>query len=385
MKLKIIRVTTIPESIAKLLEGQLRFVSQFYQVIAVSSDKENLKKVGKIQNVSTFSVHLTRKITPWKDLKALIKLYRFFKKEKPFIVHTHTPKAGTIGMIAAKLTGVPLRLHTIAGLPLLEARGLKRKLLNFVERVTYACATNIYPNSFKMKDIILENKFCSPHKLKVIGKGSTNGINSNYFWRLNFTEEQQQNLKDELHLKDEFVYLFVGRLVTDKGINELVSSFIRLYESNMNTRLLLVGPQEPERDPLLPKTIETIYNHPAIIRVGYQADVRLYYTISHVLVFPSYREGFPNVVMQAGAMELPAIVSDINGCNEIIENGVNGIIIPPKNEDELFKAMNCILENRDLYKHLKENARKQITNRYEQEFVWNEILKEYKRLESQLK
>lgn len=384
-KHKLIRITTVPVSLYTLLDGQLAFINNYYEVIAIASKGKLLASVAKREDVRVRKVMMTRRISPFKDLKAVWELYKIFRQEKPLIVHTHTPKAGTVGMLAAKLAGVPLRLHTVAGLPLLEAKGEKRRLLNLVEKITYACATNIYPNSFKMKDIIIQNRFCKKEKLKVIGKGSTNGINTNYFWKGNFTEDQQLAVKNRLDISNQFVFLFVGRLVTDKGINELVSSFIRLYESNKNTRLLLVGPQEPERDPLLPQTIETIYNHPAIISTGYQADVRLYYAISHALVFPSYREGFPNVVMQAGAMELPSIVSDINGCNEIIKNGVNGIIIPPKNEDELFKAMKSFLENRDLYEQLRENARDQIITRYEQQFVWNEILKEYKRLENQLK
>ena len=132
---KLIRITTIPISIEKLLENQLFFMKDYYDVKAISSDKENLERVGKLQEVSVYPVEMTRKITPWQDLKALWKLYRYFKKEQPLIVHTHTPKAGTIGMIASKLAGVPHRLHTVAGLPLLETKGNKRKLLNLVEKI----------------------------------------------------------------------------------------------------------------------------------------------------------------------------------------------------------------------------------------------------------
>src|SRR6185312_342487 len=154
-------------------------------------------------------------------------------------------------------------------------------------------------------------------------------------------EEQKQQLRQELNIKaSDFVFVFVGRLVKDKGINELVSAFSKLQIQN--ARLLLVGNFEPELDPLFSETLQRIQSNPNIFSVGFQKDVRPYFSISNALVFPSYREGFPNVVMQAGAMELPSIVSNINGCNEIIKNGVNGIIIPPKNEDELFKAMKSL-------------------------------------------
>jgi len=377
----IIRITAVPISLYTLLDGQLRFMSDYYDVIGISSEGDFLRAVEKKEGVPVKIVEMTRRVSPLKDLKAVLSLYKIFKKEKPFIVHTHTPKAGTVGMLAAKLAGVPFRLHTIAGLPLLEIKGSKRILLNAVERVTYACATHIYPNSFNMKEIILKNKFCSGKKLKVIGKGSTNGINTSYFSADHFSNKQKLSLKDQLKIKpDEFVYIFVGRLVTDKGLNELVSAFEQLHRQNNKIKLLLIGPQEPERDPLLPKTIQAIHSHPGIISTGCQPDVREYFAIADALVFPSYREGFPNVVMQAGAMDLPSIVSDINGCNEIVKDGINGIIIPPKNVEELLNAMSCLLQDTDLYARLKGNARDQITARYEQQYVWNELLKEYQGL-----
>jgi len=133
-KQKLIRITTVPLSLDKLLSGQLRFMSRHYDVIAVSSEKEYLERVGAKEGVPTFHLEMTRQITPLADVLAVIRLYSFLRKEKPFIVHSHTPKAGIVGMLAAKLAGVPHRLHTVAGLPLLESQGLKRKLLDFVEK-----------------------------------------------------------------------------------------------------------------------------------------------------------------------------------------------------------------------------------------------------------
>src|SRR5690606_1677443 len=144
---KLIRITTIPLSLEKLLEGQLTYMNNFYDVTAVSAEKERLEKYGSDNGVKTFWVEMTRAITPVTDIKSVWKLYRFFKREKPLIVHTHTPKAGVVGMLAAKMAGVPLRLHTVAGLPLLETTGTKRKILNVVEKLTYRFANRIYPNS----------------------------------------------------------------------------------------------------------------------------------------------------------------------------------------------------------------------------------------------
>jgi glycosyltransferase involved in cell wall biosynthesis len=379
---KLIRITTVPASLEKLLENQLKYMSQYYSITAISSDEPILERVGKQQGVAVFCVEMTRKITPLHDLKSVWQLYHYFRREKPFIVHTHTPKAGTVGMLAAKLAGVPNRLHTIAGLPLLEATGSKRKLLNLVEKATCNCATMIYPNSHGLKEIIIQERFCKPDKLKVIGNGSSNGINTNHFNPDHFSENDKLILRSNLGITPEdFVLVFVGRLVGDKGINELVAAFQKLNTIGLPVKLLLVGPQEDDLDPLQPGTLHQIKTNPNIIFVGFQSDVRPYFAISDVLVFPSYREGFPNVVMQAGAMGLPSIVTDINGCNEIIDAGKNGIIIPVKDELAIFTAMEKMLKDSILLEKMKQNARSMIVSRYEQEVVWKAILAEYEKLE----
>ena len=384
--LKLHRLATVPLSFETLLKGQPRFMQQYFDVTIICSDKERLEKAGIAEGVKTCPVELTRQITLSKDLKALWILYRYFRKKKPDIVHTHTPKAGFIGMLAACFANVPHRLHTVAGLPLMEATGLQRKILNFTEKFTYRCAHRIYPNSKGLCEFIVKNKFCPEHKLKIIGNGSSSGIDTTHFSPSQISEQQKIVLKKQLNIsKTDIVFCFVGRLVKDKGINELVAAFSQLSTVNcqLSTKLLLVGSSEQESDLLLPETEKEIQNHPDVISVGWQTDVRPYLAISDIFVFPSYREGFPNVVMQAGAMELPCIVTDINGCNEIIEEGVNGLIIPPKSKEQLQEKMQLLIENPDLRNQLKQNARSTITARYEQKIVWEALLEEYKRLEKE--
>lgn len=383
MRKKIIRITTVPISLHKLLKGQMKFMSDYYEVIAVSSNDKILDTVSKNENVRVEAVEMTRKITLGKDIKALWSMYKLFRKEKPDIVHTHTPKAGIVGMMAAWLEKVPIRLHTVAGLPLMEATGGKRKLLNLVEWFTYAFANKVYPNSYGLYDFIVSEKLCSNKKLKVIGNGSSNGIDTSYFDPDKYSAIDKSSLRKSLNIDEsDFVFIFVGRLVKDKGINELVSAFSKL--DNNKCKLLLVGSLESQLDPLLPKTIKAIENNSSIISVGYQDDVRPYLSISDCLAFPSYREGFPNVVMQAGAMGLPSIVTNINGCNEIIIDGENGIIIPPKDEKALSEVMRFVLENKYFVKEMGLNARPLIVDRYQQKIVWNALLAEYKLLEAEI-
>lgn len=357
-------------------------MSDHYEVKGISSDGDLRIEAEKNEKVPIIPIEMTRTISPIKDLKSVWLLYKLFKKEKPLIVHTHTPKAGTVGMLAAKLAGVPHRLHTIAGLPLLEVSGKKRRLLDLVEKATYACATHIYPNSKGLYDIILANKFTEARKLKVIGQGSSNGIDTAHFDPGSYSIEEKQKLRLKHQMnEDDFVFIFVGRLVKDKGINELLEAFRKLSQQNSKAKLLLVGFLETGLDPLSNFSLEVLETNDNITFVGFQRDVRPYFAISDALTFPSYREGFPNVVMQAGAMGLPSIVSDINGCNEIVIDGENGIIIPPKKTDVLYNAMLRFVQDKELLSKLKSNARRMIVERYEQQVVWNAILTEYKQLE----
>lgn len=376
---KIIRITTVPSSLKILLKGQLKYMSQYFEMIGISSNGDELKDVENDEGIKTFSVEMSRKISPFKDIMSVIQLYFIFKREKPAIVHTHTPKAGTAGMIAAFLAKVPLRLHTVAGLPLMEATGNKRKVLNIVEKITYKCATHIYPNSLGLYNFIVNNKFAMHHKLKLIGQGSSNGINISFFNPELFPSETIINLKKEVAIvENDFVFIFVGRLVGDKGINELITAYSAVRTAT--TKLLLVGSYEEDLDPLDKETLQMIDTYDDIISVGFQKDVRPYFLISNALIFPSYREGFPNVVMQAGAMGLPSVVSNINGCNEIVIPNENGLIVPSKNTDQLKEAMDLMMNDKEKYSRMKSNARKMIQERYDQKVIWEALLHEYKTL-----
>ena len=380
---KLIRITTVPISLEKLLNNQLLFMKDYYEVTAISSDKENLERLGKSQYIPVYAVEMTRKITPWQDLKALWQLYRYLKKEQPLIVHTHTPKAGTIGMIASKMAGVPHRLHTVAGLPLLEINGTKRKLLNLVEKITYSCASKIYPNSKGLKNIIIQEGFCKPGKIKIIANGSTNGIDTQFFNPEKISNEDLFHLKKSLGINPtDFIFIYAGRLTGDKGINELLVAFQKITTQFNQAKLLLVGFFESELDPLRKETLFEIEKNSQVIFVPFQKDVRPYYAVSDVLVFPSYREGFPNAVLEAGAMRLPSIVTNINGCNEIIEHQKNGILIPPKDCNALFTAMKEIIIDTNLRNYLQQNARPMVVSRFEQIVVWEALLAEYQKLES---
>ena len=380
---KIIRTSTIALSLNYLLKGQLRFLQQHYQIVAVSGADEHLLQVAEREKVATISLCMERNISPVKDIRSLFQLYFLFRKEKPLIVHSITPKAGLLTMTAAYFAGVPIRMHTFTGLIFPSRKGIMQKLLIAMDKVLCYCATNIYPEGEGVKADLIKYKITGK-ELKIIANGNVNGIDLSDFNQELFSDAQKQALKDSLGIGAvDFVFIFIGRLVGDKGINELIVAFERLAAETANVTLLLVGPFEAKLDPLSPQAMQQINNIEQIISVGFQKDIRPYLAISDCLAFPSYREGFPNVVLQAGAMGLPSIVSNINGCNEIIVDGENGIIIPVKSSFALYTAMKKMVENDGYRLLLEQNARRMIALRYEQQMVWSAILAEYKMLEEQ--
>ena len=368
-------------SLDYLLRGQLAFLQNNYEILAVSGNDEHLEAIADREGVKTITIEMQRNISPFKDLKSLWLLYLLFKKEKPLIVHSITPKAGLLTMMAGYFAGVPIRTHTFTGLIFPTRKGILQKLLIFLDKLLCYCATNIYPEGQGVKNDLIHYKI-TKKQLKILANGNVNGINTAYFCRENFPTQQNEALKTSLGINPEdFVFVFVGRLVGDKGINELIQVFQKISSETATIKLLLVGPLESDLDPLQSETLLEMTVNNKIISVGFQKDVRPYLAIADALVFPSYREGFPNVVMQAGAMGLPSIVTNINGCNEIIIEGKNGTIIPVKDIDFLYQAMKKMIVDTDFRTQLQQNARPMIVSRYEQQIVWQAILSEYKNLE----
>ena len=371
--LKLIRTSTIPASLENLLKGQLKMLSKYYNVLAVSSPGDDMETIEEREGVRTIAIPMERRISLIKDFISLIRLIVLFAKERPDMVHSITPKAGLLSMLAAWITRVPVRMHTFTGLVFPTATGKMQKLLIAMDRLTCFCATHINPEGEGVKrDLVNYNITSKP--LHIIANGNVNGIDLEYFDKTPEVVEKACSYKKD----GTFTFCFVGRMVRDKGINELVHSFLRLYQKDERVRLLLVGPFEKELDPVLPEVEEHILHHPGICYMGYQNDVRPFLVASDALVFPSYREGFPNVVIQAGAMGLPAIVTDINGCNEIVLPDLNGVIIPSKDEQALYESMKYFASHPVEVERMAANARPLIASRYEQRIVWNALLDEYK-------
>lgn len=380
MKKKIIRVSTVPESLETFCKGQLKWLSGSYEVVAVSSPLPELEIIRERECVRTVAVPMERHISLWKDLKALVRMVRVLHREKPYLVHSMTPKAGLISMLAAWFCRVPVRMHTYTGLVFPTATGMTRTVLIWMDRLLCFCATYINPEGKGVAEDLKKFKITSK-PLHIIGNGNVRGVDLKY-WNPDCYDRVEGDgvvSRESLGFAgDDFVFVFVGRLVGDKGINELVRAFTGLRSSK--SKLLLVGSYENQLDPLEAQTMSEIETNPDIKTTGSQKDVRPYYAISDVFVSPSYREGFPNTVLEAGAMGLPCIVTDINGSNEIVQQGENGVIVPPRNAEALLSAMQNFMESSDDVSHLASRSREMIAERFEQQFIWKELLKTYNEL-----
>ena len=375
----IFRLMTASGSLS-LLKGQLRKLhNASLDVVVVSGgSKEQLSEVALDEGVGIrFIPHLVRPISLGNDLRALSELIRLFRREKPYVVHANTPKASLLGMVAAWICRVPHRIYTVTGLRFETSTGFMRWLLKTMERITCACATKVIPEGQGVwKTLYREHITSKP--MAVLHNGNINGIDLKHFDRTPEVVEQAKRIQVEVG--GSFTYLFVGRLVRDKGITELVDAFERVHIEHPETRLLLVGTQEPELDPLPDRTQRLIADNDAIIESGWQDDVRPWFVASDLFTFPSYREGFPNVVMQAGALGIPSIVTDINGSNEIIIEGQNGTIIPTRDTDALYRKMTEALEQKDRLTEMSAQCRPLISSRYRQEDVWHATLEMYRSL-----
>ena len=372
-------------------KGQLKMFNEHYEVVAVSSPDKELKWIEEREGVRTIPLKMERNIALWTDIKALWKMIKVIKKEKPYIVHSMTPKAGLISMLAAKICGVPVRMHTYTGLVFPTTTGMKQKILIWMDKLLCACATYINPEGQGVANDLKKFKI-TKKQLHIIGNGNVRGIDAEYWKKESTTiSSAKPNLHKELLINENdnedensliktrqspFTFVFVGRIVGDKGINELIEAFKRLKPHS--AKLILVGPYEEHLDPVKAETKSEIDNNPNIEWVGMQSDVRPFYEQADAFVFPSYREGFPNTVLEAGAMGLPSIVTNINGANEIIIPEENGLIIPSKDADALYQAMQRFIDEPDLIAKMKVNARPMVIDRFEQKYIWNELLKVYK-------
>ncbi|QPC82036.1 glycosyltransferase family 4 protein [Phototrophicus methaneseepsis] len=382
-KTSLLHLMTVPISL-RFLRGQIAYMkANGFEVEVLSSPGKLLNEFGNEEGVRTHAIDIYRMISPFKDIATIMRLLKLFREKRYDIVHTHTPKAGLVGMIAASLADSPIKIYHVHGLPFMTQVGLKRKLLLFSEWVSCHLADQVYCVSPSIKQILIEEKLCQAEKIKVLNHGSINGVDAEGLFNPDSYVEERKTRRHSMDLpEDALVVGFVGRLVQDKGIYELISAWQQLKEKYQHLYLLLIGPAE-ERDSISTKALETLSQDNRIRMVGFVEnlqDMPKFYSIMDMVVLPSYREGFPVTPLEAAAMQLPVITTQIPGCVDAVVDDKTGQLVEVANVDELVDAIQHYVTNPDL-RHLHgRNGRLRVLQDFKPQDIWVHQLKEYRHL-----
>ncbi len=376
---KLIRITTAPLSLKYLLFNQMRYMNEHgFEVIMVSSEGKEWPDLLANERCEHRIVHMTRKITPFSDLRSLWRLYRLFRKEKPDIVHSHTPKAGLLAMLAAKMARVKIRIHTIAGLRFMTAKGTTRRILVFMEKLTAKAAQHVWPNSYSLMNYILQHKLVKPGKMQVIGHGSSNGVDLNRYSVAALKPEKLKEIKQLLRYDESLCYLLnMGRIVKDKGIDEVMKCFSIVSKADPTLRLIVLGAFEDDLDPISDEARAILETHPAIIHIDWSDHVEYFMHLSHLMVHASYREGFPNTLLQAGAMNCPIVCSAIEGSVDVVSHKETGLLFESRNAGDLLEKLQYALAQPGEMKQYATNLRKKIEQYFTQQYLYGCLEEKY--------
>lgn len=377
--IRIARISTVPFFVVAQLKHQIATLGAHGgKVSVVTSDEPEMSLLHGLSGVTCVAIDIPRSIAPWRDLLALIRLYQFFRRERIQIAHSTTPKAGLLVALAAYFAGVPIRLHTFTGQPWVTMRGIKRWLARASDKLIGKLNTCCYADSISQKQYLITQGVLDERKLSVIGAGSLAGVDVQRFYRNRFTKEQCEALRRSLGIPQQSpVVLFVGRITEDKGVYELLRAFSAIKAAGSVAHLVFVGRFDTDSGvagSIKPDDIERI---PDTHLVGHTESPEKYMAIADVLCLPSYREGFGTVVIEAAAMGIPAIGTKIYGLIDAIEDGVTGLLVPPKDVDALSKALEMICNNAEFARDLGEKARYRAYTLFDSEITNSQVISEY--------
>jgi glycosyltransferase involved in cell wall biosynthesis len=377
----LLHITTIPMSLT-FLRGQVGYMKERgFRLHALSSPGEDLHAFSDREGVPVSSVEMPRRVTPMRDLRALAGIVRELRRIRPTIVHAHTPKGGLLGMIAAWLYGAPVRVYHMRGLPLMGATGWKRRLLWGTEWVACRLAHRVICVSHSVRVEAIAAGICPADKIRVLLGGSGNGVDAAE--RFN-PERQGETVRRSVRARFEIpdgatVIGFVGRIVRDKGVVELAQSWALLRERYRDLHLLVVGPFEPQ-DPVPAEIERMLRDDPRVHLVGMDWNTPPLYAAMDVLALPTYREGFPNAPLEAAAMGLPVVSTNVPGCIDAVEHGLTGTLVPPADAAALTDALDSYLRDRELRRRLGRAGRERVLRDFRQEAIWEALYQEYLRL-----
>jgi glycosyltransferase involved in cell wall biosynthesis len=376
----LLHVTTIPMSLV-FLRGQVGFMkARGFRIHALSSPGADLDAFGEEEGVPVYPVSMTRRITPARDVAAIAAMVGVIRRVRPDVVHAHTPKGGLLGMISAAVARVPVRIYHMRGLPLMGATGVRRRILALTERVSCRLAHRVICVSHSVRDEAVAAGLCAPDRIRVLLGGSGNGVDASGRFDPDALDEAAG-----AHTRERFgipagatVIGFVGRLVRDKGIVELAAAWQEL-RSNPRLHLLLVGPWEPQ-DPVPAGVERALREDPRVHLAGMDWNTPPLYAAMDVVALPTYREGFPNVPLEAAAMRLPVVATRVPGCVDAVADGSTGTLVPPRDAAALAAALRRYVDDAGLRLVHGAAARDRALREFGREAIWEALYAEYREL-----
>lgn len=352
---------TSPFVLNAFLQGHLSRLRQSLSVAVCVNRAESDIAVAMPEGVEIQDVEIRRKISPWHDAVALWKLWHFYRRRRFGAVVTVTPKAGLLGMLAARLAGTPVRLHWFTGQVWTTRKGLMRAMLKGMDRLTAACATDVLADSPSQRDFLVREGVVAGGKISVLGQGSISGVDTA---RFRPDPEARQRIRTELQISDLAPCLvYVGRMSKEKGVPDLLAAFGRLREESADLHLILVGPDEEGL--LSPARV------PGLHVVGYTKSAEAYMAAADIICLPSYREGFGSVLIEGAACGLPAVASRIYGITDAVVENVTGLLHPPGDIAALADGLRRLVSDDDFRLRLGKNAHERAIASFEASHLEN--------------
>jgi glycosyltransferase involved in cell wall biosynthesis len=378
---KLLIITTSVKSFSYILKDQPAYLNKYFLVCVGSSESELIKKYAIKLGVKYFPIPMYRKINLFSDIRSIYHLSLALLKFRPDIIHSYTPKAGLVCAISGYLCRIPIRIHTFTGLIFPYKKPFMQFILAIIDSLICKLSTHIIAEGQGVKRLLLENNITNT-PLHIIGNGNIAGVDTHYFNPENFIQSKQiDKIRRTFNINENSItFIFAGRINKDKGIIELLNAYTKNHNENIN--LIIIGEFETKEFEL--KVLKKIENSTNKIWVeGWKDDIRPYLFISDCFILPSYREGFPNVVLQAGAMMLPSIVTNVPGSNEIINNNYNGWICNSRNSGELGYCINRVasMSKSELVK-IGNRARKNVERKYEKTIYQKQLVEFYNQIQT---
>ena len=376
----LIHITTVAHSLG-FLRGQPEFFAERgVEMEAITSPGELVEPMADDLGIPVHTVDMPRRITPFRDLAALFQMATLLRELDPDIVHAHTPKGGLLGMLAATLADVPVRIYQMRGLPMETATGWKRALLRTTETISCALAHQTIAVGHSLRDKALDAGVCAPDDITVLADGSGQGVDATgRFDPARFDDDHGTTVRQRLDIPaDADVIGFVGRLVRDKGVVELADAWQSIRDDHPDAHLMAIGPFE-DRDPVPETTRRILEDDDRVHLLGFRDDVDELYTAMDVVTLPTHREGLPNVPLEAASMKLPVVASDIGPCLETVIHRETGLCFSVGDAASLADALRTYLDDPELRRRHGDAARRRVLEKFLPERIWRELAELYDR------